>query len=151
MKKFAFIFAICMFGVFCDNAYGSERLIAIPEIEYVATVHSTPSPYSNVSNPYWKLIIKFKEIGGKSGYTIIQCLRTVQDTEGNYWSTDSSSKYDTLKINKTVNANGTISWDTFLSGESFVNATVTLKFYFDNPGGPENTKTAVFTLRKKQE
>jgi len=109
---------------------------AVVVADYPKSINGGSSPYYNVSSPFFKWYVTFKETGGKVGYKI-KGQGWYYDNKGDAWGSNSYSGKTTGEI--TVEPGGKYTYDTWFSGERFVGGYILMNFKGeDDSGNPIN-------------
>ena len=131
-----------------NNGNKSEKSPAVILVEYKEDLYATPSPYSNVGNPFWRFEVTFKETSGKTGYKVIKCDRYLMSASGDYYVMGNRySNHDTIDININVEPGGRSVWNSqWIFGEMFIKATNKYVIYFEDNNGNLSNKTISFNM-----
>jgi len=100
--------------------------------DYKKTLKGGPSPYSNVSSPFFKWKVTFRENGGLLGYKI-KGSGWYYDKDGEAWGNSSYSGTSTGEL--VVKPGGSDSFDTWFSGSKFVGGYIQFYFRGEDAGG----------------
>jgi hypothetical protein len=140
-KKLIFMAGMLVLALTFINAQSSDLLVlgdSVVTIEYLKEIKGKNSPYSNVSSPFFQWTVTFRETGGKAGFKVRDGRKYIRDKNGNYWvnSNNRQSQYDRITPGfDYVKPNGSGTDSSWLAGESFIGATVTIHWTVEDDFG----------------